>query len=152
VAADQARFSHLCAAPVDRYRPRGRSPGVADQHGGGPFPGPEAQRDNARVLVFSPFAGQPLPAGEALRLSLAGARWPRSGAAQADAGNPGLRPNIIQPVCWSFDPAALWLQRNAELPRSAILLVVDETSMGDVPFDGLYLLDALPSQRRLLLV
>jgi len=50
-----------------------------------------------------------------------------------------------------FDPAAFGFKRNAELPLECDLLVVDETSMVDVPLMA-SLLEALPPEAAVLLV
>ncbi|WP_221629762.1 MULTISPECIES: ATP-dependent RecD-like DNA helicase [unclassified Synechococcus] len=75
---------------------------------------------------------------------------PTGRAAKRMAETTGLEAKTIHRLL-EFDPAAFGFKRKAELPLEADLLVVDETSMVDVPLMA-SLLDALPPEAALLLV
>ncbi|WP_198949718.1 ATP-dependent RecD-like DNA helicase [Synechococcus sp. 1G10] len=75
---------------------------------------------------------------------------PTGRAAKRMGETTGLEAKTIHRLL-EFDPAAFGFKRNAELPLECDLLVVDETSMVDVPLMA-SLLDALPTEAALLLV
>ncbi len=75
---------------------------------------------------------------------------PTGRAAKRMAETTGLEAKTIHRLL-EFDPAAFSFKRKAELPLECDLLVVDETSMVDVPLMA-SLLDALPPEAALLLV
>ncbi|MEA5414380.1 SF1B family DNA helicase RecD2 [Synechococcus sp. BA-132 BA5] len=75
---------------------------------------------------------------------------PTGRAAKRMGETTGLEAKTIHRLL-EFDPAAFGFKRNAELPLECDLLVVDETSMVDVPLMA-SLLDALPPEAALLLV
>lgn len=75
---------------------------------------------------------------------------PTGRAAKRMSETTGLEAKTIHRLL-EFDPAAFGFKRNAELPLECDLLVVDETSMVDVPLMA-SLLDALPPEAGLLLV
>jgi exodeoxyribonuclease V alpha subunit len=75
---------------------------------------------------------------------------PTGRAAKRMGETTGLEAKTIHRLL-EFDPAAFGFKRNAELPLECDLLVVDETSMVDVPLMA-SLLDALPPEAGLLLV
>ncbi|MCP9820957.1 ATP-dependent RecD-like DNA helicase [Synechococcus sp. Cruz-9H2] len=75
---------------------------------------------------------------------------PTGRAAKRMGETTGLEAKTIHRLL-EFDPAAFGFKRNAELPLACDLLVVDETSMVDVPLMA-SLLDALPPEAALLLV
>ena len=75
---------------------------------------------------------------------------PTGRAAKRMSETTGLEAKTIHRLL-EFDPAAFGFKRNAELPLECDLLVVDETSMVDVPLMA-SLLDALPPEAALLLV
>jgi exodeoxyribonuclease V alpha subunit len=75
---------------------------------------------------------------------------PTGRAAKRMGETTGLEAKTIHRLL-EFDPAAFGFKRSAELPLVCDLLVVDETSMVDVPLMA-SLLDALPPEAALLLV
>jgi len=75
---------------------------------------------------------------------------PTGRAAKRMGETTGLEAKTIHRLL-EFDPAAFGFKRNAELPLECDLLVVDETSMVDVPLMA-SLLDAIPPEAALLLV
>jgi exodeoxyribonuclease V alpha subunit len=75
---------------------------------------------------------------------------PTGRAAKRMSETTGLEAKTIHRLL-EFDPAAFGFKRNAELPLECDLLVVDETSMVDVPLMA-SLLEALPPEAALLLV
>ena len=75
---------------------------------------------------------------------------PTGRAAKRMGETTGLEAKTIHRLL-EFDPAAFGFKRNAELPLECDLLVVDETSMVDVPLMA-SLLEALPPEAALLLV
>jgi len=75
---------------------------------------------------------------------------PTGRAAKRMGETTGLEAKTIHRLL-EFDPAAFGFKRGAELPLECDLLVVDETSMVDVPLMA-SLLDALPPEAGLLLV
>ncbi|CAK6690532.1 ATP-dependent RecD-like DNA helicase [Synechococcus sp. CBW1107] len=75
---------------------------------------------------------------------------PTGRAAKRMGETTGLEAKTIHRLL-EFDPAAFGFKRNAELPLECDLLVVDETSMVDVPLMA-SLLEALPPEAGLLLV
>ncbi|KEF40612.1 MAG: recombinase RecD, partial [Cyanobium sp. CACIAM 14] len=75
---------------------------------------------------------------------------PTGRAAKRMAETTGLEAKTIHRLL-EFDPAAHAFKRNAEQPLECDLLVVDETSMVDVPLMA-SLLEALPAKAALLLV
>ena len=75
---------------------------------------------------------------------------PTGRAAKRMGETTGLEAKTIHRLL-EFDPAAFGFKRGAELPLECDLLVVDETSMVDVPLMA-SLLDALPPEAALLLV
>ena len=75
---------------------------------------------------------------------------PTGRAAKRMGETTGLEAKTIHRLL-EFDPAAFGFKRGAELPLECDLLVVDETSMVDVPLMA-SLLEAIPSQAALLLV
>ena len=75
---------------------------------------------------------------------------PTGRAAKRMGETTGLEAKTIHRLL-EFDPAAFGFKRKAELPLECDLLVVDETSMVDVPLMA-SLLDALPPEAALLLV
>ncbi len=86
-------------------------------------------------------------AAKQLRIQLCA---PTGRAAKRMAEATGLEAKTIHRLL-EFDPAAYGFRRNAELPLECDLLVVDETSMVDVPLMA-SLLAAIPPQAALLLV
>jgi exodeoxyribonuclease V alpha subunit len=86
-------------------------------------------------------------AAKKLRIQLCA---PTGRAAKRMGETTGLEAKTIHRLL-EFDPAAFGFKRNAELPLECDLLVVDETSMVDVPLMA-SLLDALPPEAALLLV
>ncbi|MDM7954741.1 MAG: ATP-dependent RecD-like DNA helicase, partial [Cyanobium sp. CZS 25K] len=86
-------------------------------------------------------------AAKKLRIQLCA---PTGRAAKRMAETTGLEAKTIHRLL-EFDPAAFGFKRGAELPLECDLLVVDETSMVDVPLMA-SLLDALPPEAALLLV
>ena len=82
-----------------------------------------------------------------LRIQL---RAPTGRAAKRISETTGLEARTIHRLL-EFDPASHGFRRNAELPLECDLLVVDETSMVDVPLMA-SLLEALPESAALLLV
>jgi exodeoxyribonuclease V alpha subunit len=86
-------------------------------------------------------------AAKRLRIQLCA---PTGRAAKRMSETTGLEAMTIHRLL-EFDPAAFGFKRNAELPLECDLLVVDETSMVDVPLMA-SLLDALPQAAGLLLV
>ncbi len=75
---------------------------------------------------------------------------PTGRAAKRMGETTGLEAKTIHRLL-EFDPAAFGFKRKAELPLECDLLVVDETSMVDVPLMA-SLMDALPTEASLLLV
>jgi len=75
---------------------------------------------------------------------------PTGRAAKRMGETTGLEAKTIHRLL-EFDPAAFGFKRKAELPLECDLLVVDETSMVNVPLMA-SLLDALPAEAALLLV
>ena len=86
-------------------------------------------------------------AAKKLRIQLCA---PTGRAAKRLAETTGLEAKTIHRLL-EFDPAAYGFRRNAELPLECDLLVVDETSMVDVPLMA-SLLTAIPPEAALLLV
>jgi len=86
-------------------------------------------------------------AAKKLRIQLCA---PTGRAAKRMAEATGLEAKTIHRLL-EFDPAAYGFRRNAELPLDCDLLVVDETSMVDVPLMA-SLLAAIPPEAALLLV
>ena len=86
-------------------------------------------------------------AAKKLRIQLCA---PTGRAAKRMAEATGLEAKTIHRLL-EFDPAAYGFRRNAELPLECDLLVVDETSMVDVPLMA-SLLAAIPPEAALLLV
>ena len=86
-------------------------------------------------------------AAKKLRIQLCA---PTGRAAKRMAEATGLEAKTIHRLL-EFDPAAYGFRRNAELPLECDLLVVDETSMVDVPLMA-SLLAAIPPEAGLLLV
>jgi exodeoxyribonuclease V alpha subunit len=86
-------------------------------------------------------------AAKRLRIQLCA---PTGRAAKRMAEATGLEAKTIHRLL-EFDPAAYGFRRNAELPLECDLLVVDETSMVDVPLMA-SLLAAIPPEAGLLLV
>jgi exodeoxyribonuclease V alpha subunit len=86
-------------------------------------------------------------AAKKLRIQLCA---PTGRAAKRMAEATGLEAKTIHRLL-EFDPAAYGFRRNAELPLECDLLVVDETSMVDVPLMAA-LLAAIPPEAALLLV
>ncbi|WP_233130348.1 ATP-dependent RecD-like DNA helicase [Synechococcus sp. 1G10] len=86
-------------------------------------------------------------AAKKLRIQLCA---PTGRAAKRMGETTGLEAKTIHRLL-EFDPAAFGFKRSTELPLECDLLVVDETSMVDVPLMA-SLLDALPAEAALLLV